>query len=142
MSIEAWTLLRRSTRQITMPHNLRLWKKLMEIDEQISDSLLLFFGERIGRLAIFIQSTLIADANATSIIRNAMRPYFQQHSVLRLLPILSDIEVIADVIKPTSLMVAAQQFHTIVLISSASRAMQNQIFNVVSRHILTLSHNS
>ena len=102
MSIQARTFLRRSTRQITMPYNLRFWEKLMEIDEQIRDSLLLLLGERIGRFAMLIQSTLIADANATSIIRYAMRPYFQQHSVLRLLPILSDIEVIANATEAAS----------------------------------------
>ena len=93
MSIEAQTLFRRSTRQITMPHNLRLRKEFMEQDEQIRDSLILLSGERIGRFTMLIQSTLIADANAASIIKVRMRPHFQQHPVLRLLPILSDIEV-------------------------------------------------
>ncbi len=141
-SIQARTLFGSSSRQVPMPHNLRFRKENLQIPEKIHESRFLLSRHGIARVAFLIQTSLIADADRTSIIRSGMSPHLQQHPMLRHLPILSDVEMIADIIKPTSLMVTSQLFHTIVLIASASRAMQNQIFNVVSRHILTLSHNS
>ena len=142
MSIQARTFLRRSARQVTMPHNLCLRKELMQIDEQISDSLLLLLGERIGRLAILIQTSLIADADTASIIRNAMCTHFQQHSVLRLLPILSDIEVIANATEAASQMVTEQHFLRIVSVTSRSRAVNNEVFHLLFRHHLKSSHDN
>ena len=140
--IQTRTLLWSCPRQVPMPHDLRFRKENLQIPEKIHESLFLLNRHGVARVAFLIQTSLIADADRTSIIRSGMSPYLQQHSVLRHRSILSDVEMVTDVIKPTSLMVASQQFHTIVLIASACRAMQNKIFNVVSRHILTLSHNS
>ena len=124
-----------------MAHNLRFRKEDLQISEKINESRFLLSGHGVARLAFLIQTTLIADADRASIIRSGMSTNLQQHPVLRHRTILSDVEMVADVIKPTRLMVASQLFYTIVLIASASRAMQYQIFNVASRHILTLSHN-
>ena len=139
--IQTWTLFGSSPRQIPMPHNLRFRKENLQIPEKVNESRFLLSGHGVARLALLIEPSLIADADRASIIRSGMSPHLQQLTVLRHRSILTDVEVVADVIKPTGLMVTAQLFHTIVLIASASRAMQNQIFNVVSRHILTLSHN-
>ena len=140
--IQARTLFRSSPRQVPMPHNLRFRKENLQIPEKVNESRFLFDGHSVARLTLLIKPSFIADADRASIIRSGMSTNLQQHPVLRHRSILTDVEVVADVIKPTRLMVTAQLFHTIVLIASASRAMQNQIFNVVSRHILTLSHNS
>ena len=140
--IQTRTLFGCSPRQIPMPHNLRFRKENLQIPEKIDESRFLFCRHGVARLALLIEPSLIADADRASIIRSGMSPHLQQLTVLRHRTILTDVEVVADVIKPTSLMVTTQLFYTIVLIASASRAMQNQIFNVVSRHILTLSHNS
>ena len=140
--IQTQTLFGSSPRQIPMPHNLCFRKENLQIPEKIDESRFLLSCHGVARLALLIESSLIADADRASIIRSGMSPHLQQHPVLRHRSILTDVEVIADVIKPTSLMVASQLFYTIVLIASGSRALQNQIFNVVSRHILTLSHNS
>ena len=141
-SIQARTLLWSSPGQIPMAHNLRFRKENLQIPEKINESRFLLSGHGVARLALLIEPSLIADADRASIIRSGMSPNLQQHPVLRHRTILTDVEVVADVIKPTRLMVASQLFYTIVLIASGSRAMLNQIFNVVSRHILTLSHNS
>ena len=140
--IQTRTLFGSSPRQVPMPHNLRFRKENLQIPEKVNESRFLFCRHGVARLALLIEPSLIADADRASIIRSGMSPHLQQLTVLRHRTILTDVEVVADVIKPTRLMVASQLFHTIVLIASASRAMQNQIFNVVSRHILTLSHNS
>ena len=139
--IQARTLFRSSPRQVPMPHNLRFRKENLQIPEKVNESRFLLSCHGVARLALLIEPSLIADADRASIIRSGMSPHLQQLTVLRHRTIPTDVEVVADVIKPTSLMVTAQLFHTIVLIASASRAMQNQIFYVVSRHILTLSHN-
>ena len=140
--IQTRTLFGSSPRQIPMPHNLRFRKENLQIPEKVNESRFLLSCHGVARFALLIEPSLIADADRASIIRSGMSTNLQQHPVLRHRSILTDVEVVADVIKPTSLMVTAQLFYTIVLIASASRAMQNQIFNVVSRHILTLSHNS
>ena len=141
-SIQTRTLFGSSPWQIPMPHNLRFRKENLQIPEKVNESRFLLSCHGVARLSLLIEPSLIADADRASIIRSGMSPHLQQLTVLRHRSILTDVEVVADVIKPTRLMVTAQLFHTIVLIASASRAMQNQIFNVVSRHILTLSHNS
>ena len=141
-SIQTRTLLWSSPRQVPMAHNLRFRKENLQIPEKIDESRFLLSRHGVARLALLIEPSLIADADRASIIRSGMSPHLQQLTMLRHRSILSDVEMIADVIKPTSLMVTSQLFHTIVLIASGSRAMQNQIFNVASRHILTLSHNS
>ena len=141
-SIQTRTLLWSSSRQVPMAHNLRFRKENLQIPEKIDESRFLLSGHGVARLALLIEPSLIADADRASIIRSGMSTNLQQLTVLRHRSILMYVEVVADVIKLMFLMVTAQLFYTIVLIASASRAMQNQIFNVVSRHILTLSHNS
>lgn len=109
-----------------MPHNLRFRKENLQIPEKVNESRFLLSCHGVARLALLIEPSLIADADRASIIRSGMSTNLQQHPVLRHRSILTDVEVVADVIKPTSLMVASQLFYTIVLIASASRAMQTR----------------
>mgnify|MGYP004418308907 CR=1 FL=1 len=140
-SIQARTLFGSSPWQIPMPHDLRFRKENLQISEKIHESRFLFSSHGIARLALLIKSPFIADADRTSIIRSGMRPHLQQHPMLRHRPILPDIEVITDIIKPARLMVASQLFHTIVLIASCSRAMQHQKSDRVGRHhVLAVLH--
>ncbi len=141
-SIKARTLFGSSPRQIPMPHDLRFRKENLQISEKIHESRFLFSRHGVAWLAMLIQSPFITNTDRAFIIRPGMSPHLQQHPMLRHRPILPDIEVIADIIKPTRLMVASQLFNTIVLIASAGWAMQHQILDIFSRHILTLSHNS
>ena len=104
-NIQTRTLFWSSSRQIPMPHNLRFRKEDLQIPEKINESRFLFSRHGITRLAMLIKTSLIADADRTSIIRYAMRTHFQQHSVLRHLPILTDIEVIANATEVASQMV-------------------------------------
>ena len=140
-SIQTRTLLWSSPRQVPMAHNLRFRKENLQIPEKINESRFLLSGHGVARLALLIEPSLIADADRASIIRSGMSTNLQQHPVLRHRSILTDVEVVADVIKPTSLMVTAQLFHTIVLIASASRAMQYQKSHRVGRHhVLAVLH--
>ena len=137
--IQARTLFGSSPRQVPMPHDLRFWKENLQIPEKINESRFLFGGHGIARLALLIKPSFIADADRASIIRTGMSPYLQQLAVLRHRTIFSDVEVIADIIKPTCLMVTSQLFHTIVLIASGSRAMQHQKSHRVGRlHVLAV----
>ena len=97
-SIQARTLLWSSPGQIPMPHNLRFRKENLQIPEKINESRFLLSGHGVARLAFLIEPTLIADADRTSIIRSGMSPHLQQLTVLRHRSILSDVEVIADII--------------------------------------------
>ena len=97
----------------------------MQIDEQIRDSLLLLGSHGIARLALLIQPSLVTDADGASIIRYAMGTDLQEHAMLTLLPVLTDIEVITDATEVASQMVTEQHLLRIVLVASRSRAMQN-----------------
>ena len=141
-SIQTRTLFGSSPRQIPMPHNLRFRKENLQISEKIHESRFLFSRHGIARPALLIQSPFITNTDRAFIIRSGMSPHLQQHPMLRHRPILSDIEVVADGAKATLLMITHQLFNTIVLIASGSRAVQHQILDIFSRHILTLSHNS
>ena len=124
-----------------MAHNLRFRKENLQIPEKVNESRFLLSGHGVARLTLLIEPSLIADADRASIIRSGMSPHLQQLTVLRHRTILTDVEMIADVIKSTSLMVTAQLFHTIVLIASGSRAMQNQKSHRVGRHhVLAVLH--
>ena len=134
ISIQTRTLLRCSARQVTMPHNLRFREQFMKPRQDINDSFRLLRRTSIAWFTMFIQTTLIADADRTTVIRSRMCPHFEQEAMLRHGPILSDIKVVSDVIETTALMVTSKLFHTIVLIASCSRAMQHQESHGVGRH--------
>ena len=137
--IQARTLLWSSPGQIPMPHNLRFRKENLQIPEKVNESRFLLSGHGVARLAMLIKTSFITDADRTSIIRSGMSPHLQQLTVLRHRSILTDVEVVADIIKPTSLMVTSQLFHTIDLIASGSRAMQHQKSHRVGRrHVLAV----
>ena len=76
-SIQARTLFGSSPRQIPMPHDLRFRKENLQISEKIHESRFLLSGHGVAWLAMLIQTTFIADADRTSIIRSGMRPYLQ-----------------------------------------------------------------
>ena len=50
---------------------------------------------------VVYQSTLIADADGTTVVRSRMSTHFEQEAMLRHCTILTDIKVIADVIEAT-----------------------------------------
>ena len=134
MSIQARTLLRCSPRQVSMPHNLRFREQLVKPLQDITDSFRLLRRASITRLRMLIQPTLVADADRTTVERSRMRPHFEQETMLRHATILADVEVVAHIIETTALMVASKLFHTIVLVASSSRAVQDQKLHGVSIH--------
>ena len=134
MSIQTRTFLRRSARQVTMPRNLCFREQLMKTSQHINDSFGLLRRASVAWLAMLIKSSLVTDADRTTVVRSRMSTHFEQEAMLRHRTILSDIKVIADVIEATVFMVTAKLFHTIVLVASGSRAMQNQEFHGVGRH--------
>ena len=141
-SIQARTLLWSSPGQIPMAHDLRFRKENLQISEKINEARFLLSRHGVARLALLIEPSLIADADRASIIRSGMSTHLQQLTVLRHRSILSDVEVIADIIKPTSLVVTSQLFNTIVLIASGSRAMQHQKSHRVGRRHVFAVFNS
>ena len=87
MSIQARTLLRCSPRQVSMPHNLRFREQLVKPLQDITDSFRLLRRTSIAWFTMFIQTTLIADADRTTVVRSRMRPHFEQEAMLRHCPI-------------------------------------------------------
>jgi hypothetical protein len=53
-------------------------------------------GVRVSRGSpILVQSSLVANADGTMVVRHGVSPYFQQHAMLRHRTVATDIEVIA-----------------------------------------------
>lgn len=142
MRVEAGTGLRSRIRQITMTNNLGIGKHLMKNDQQARQPFGLSWRTGVARQSVLVQSSLVADADGTMVVRHGVSAYFQQHPVLRHRTVASDIEVIANLAELTRTMVTEQLLHSVVLVAPCSRAVQNQITNVVGRHHVPGSHNS
>ena len=141
MGIQARTSLGRSARQVVMPHDLCFRKQLMQLIQQFDNTLCLCLGAGIAWFAMLIQSTLVADANRTAVVRATMRPHFQQFAMLRDGAILTNVKMVADGAKATLLVVTHQLLYTIILIASGSRTMLNQKPNTLGRpHQLAVLH--
>lgn len=96
MRVEAGTGLRSRIRQITMTNNLGIGKHLMKNDQQARQPFGLSWRTGVARQSVLVQSSLVADADGTMVVRHGVSAYFQQHPVLRHRTVASDIEVIAD----------------------------------------------
>ena len=96
MRVEAGTGLGRRTRQITMTDNLGIGKHLMKDGQQVRQPFGL--GRRTGvtRQSVLVQSSLVADADGTMVVRHGVSPHFQQHAVLRHRTVTADVEVIPN----------------------------------------------
>ena len=66
MSIQTRTSLRRSARQVTMPHNLRFREQLMKTSQHIHDSFCLLRRASVAWLALLIQSTFVTDGDGAT----------------------------------------------------------------------------
>ena len=117
-----------------MPDDFSFREQPFQNNQQFLNSLKLQRIQGVARLALLIQTTLIADADRASIIRSGMSTNFQQLAVLRHRAILSDVEVIADIIKTTCLMVPSHLFYRIVLVTTSSTAVQHEKSHRVGRH--------
>ena len=87
ISIQARTLLRCCARQVTMPHNLRFREQFMKPRQDINDSFRLLRRTSIAWFTMFIQTTLIADADRTAVVRSRKSTHFEQEAMLRHCPI-------------------------------------------------------
>ena len=117
-----------------MPDNFSFREQPFQNNQQFLNSLKLQRIQGVARLALLIQTSFITDADRASIIRSGMSPHLQQHSVLRTGTILSDIEVVADIIEATCLMVPSHLFYRIVLVTTSSTAVQHEKSHRVGRH--------
>ena len=123
-----------------MTDNLRLREHLVEDGEQVGEPVVLSLGERVARLALLIQTALVADADGTAVVGTGMSTHLEQIAVLALGAVTADIEVITHLAKAACLMVMLEHRLGIVLVAPRSRAVHHQIFNVVSRHKLNTIH--
>ena len=64
----------------------------MQFVQQFDNTLSLCLGAGIAWLAMLIQTTFVADANRTAVVRAAMSPHLQQFTVLRDGAILTDVK--------------------------------------------------
>lgn len=68
---------------------------LMEDGQQVCQTFGLSRSTGVARQSILVQSSLVANADGTMVVRHGVSPYFQQHAMLRHRTVATDIEVIA-----------------------------------------------
>ena len=107
-----------------MTYDLCLWEEAFQQTEEFLQTLRLLGGERVGRLALLVAATLVADADGTSIVRAGRGSNLQQLAVLRKRAVATDVEVIADGAESASLVVSHHLFYRICLVASRGRAVE------------------
>ena len=85
--------------------------------------LTLFLGAGVLRLALRVQSALIADADGAAVVGFAVGTHLKQVSVLRHLTVLSDVEMVADGAEAPRLMVAQHLLNCVVAVLAGGRAV-------------------
>ena len=70
--IEARACLRGGARQVTMTHYLSLWKRDLELAQQIPHCVILGPGKGVGRTPLVIQPALVADADGAAVVGAGM----------------------------------------------------------------------
>ena len=116
-----------------MTDNLRLREHLVEDGEQVGKPVVLSLGERVARLALLIQPTLVADADGTAVVRTGISTYLEQIAVLALGSVTADIEVITHLAKAPCLMVTLEHRLGIVLVAPRSRAVKDKVKDTLGR---------
>ena len=66
----------------------------MQLIQQFDNTFSLCLGASIAWLAMLIQTTLVADAYRTAVVRATMRPHLQQLAMLRNGSILTNIKMV------------------------------------------------
>ena len=77
----------------------------MQLIQQLYNTFSLLWSAGIAWFAMLIQTTLVADANRTAVVRAAMCSYLQQFAVLRDGAILTNVKMVTDGAEDTLLVV-------------------------------------
>ena len=131
--IETGTFLGRGARQVPVAHHLGLGEELAQTGDEVPHAGLLGRCERVARIAILVQTALVADADGAAVVRTGMSTHLEQFAMLRLRTVTADIEVVTDGTETARLVVTLQLFNTVVLIASRGRAMKDKIKDTLGR---------
>ena len=96
-----------------------------EAFQKLYHRVFLGFGSGIGRVAVCIQTALIAYADAVGVVMLGMSSYHFFGTAWIDFAILGDVVVIADGLEATSLVTGFKVFNREVAVCSGSRAMNN-----------------
>lgn len=116
-----------------MTDNLSLREHLVEDGEQVGEPVVLSLGECVARLALLIQTALVADADGTAVVGTGMSTHLEQIAVLALGAVTADIEVITHLAKAACLMVTLEHRLGIVLVAPRSRAVKDKVKDTLGR---------
>ena len=114
--IEARTRLRRGTGHLRVPPHESAGEQPVQLDEQLLDLFPLLLGARVLRLAVGIETALVADADGATVIGTAVGAHLEQVAVLRHLAIAANVEVVADGSELACPMVAQHLFDGVVAV--------------------------
>ncbi len=111
---------------VAMVHHHGVRKELVEFKQQFHNLRFLLRGTGVGRVAVPVQSALIADADAATVVSAGMCPNLQQASVLCHDTAPTDIEMITHGTEAPGLMVTKQLFHRIVTVTACGGAEDDE----------------
>ena len=78
-------------------------KETVQFPQQFQQGRFLLRSAGVGKITLFVQPTLVADADGTAVEATGMCPDFQQTAVLRHNAALADVEMIPDGAEATAL---------------------------------------
>ena len=111
-----------------MPYYLGIGIIFFQAFQQTLEGKLLFGSTGVGRLAMSIQATFVADADAVTVVAFGMRPLGVERASTVNHAVAGDVVVVADVGKATGTMVTTAVVHGVTLRGAGGTTMDhNQV---------------
>ena len=108
-----------------MPYYLGIGIIFFQAFQQTLEGKLLFGSTGVGRLAMSIQATFVADADAVTVVAFGMRPLGVERASTVNYAVAGDVVVVADVGKATGTMVTTAVVHGVTLRGAGGTTMDH-----------------
>ena len=141
LCIQTRTSLGRSPGQIAMAAYHGPGKETAQAGKEICQAFGLCRRTGIGRTALSVESTLVADTDRAAIIGTAVSPYLKQTALLGQAAVTADVEVIAHGAETAGTMVVQKLFGSVILCTAGGRTVKDEVADTVwSAHQLAVLH--
>lgn len=118
-----------------------LGKEAPQADKEICQAFGLRRRTGIGRTALSVESTLVADTDRAAIVGTAVGTHLQQAAMLGQSAVTTDVEVIAHGAETAGTMVAQELFGSVILRTAGGRTVEDEVADTAwSAHQLAVLH--
>lgn len=134
---ETGTGLGRGTPHLAMSAHAGLWKQLLEPHEQRQELLFLLGCARVFGTTLRVESALVADAYAATVVGAAMGTHLKQRPMLGDDAVAADVEVVAHGAKTAQAVIVEQLKGGVVAVFACGGAMYHEPAHVFFSHFLS-----